>query len=64
MVVFGRSSRRVAATSVVFAVSVAGCASAAGMAVADPQPMPDRWMPTPPTLTSWSPMPDRLNCLR
>ncbi len=43
MVVFGLSARRVVATFEVFAVSVASCAYGAGVAVADPQPMPDRW---------------------
>ncbi|WP_285034464.1 hypothetical protein [Mycolicibacterium sp. lyk4-40-TYG-92] len=43
MLVFGLSSRRLAATAVVFAVSVASCGYGAGIAIADPQPMPDRW---------------------
>ena len=43
MVVFGLSSRRLVAMAVMFAVSVVSCAYGAGVAAADPQPMPDRW---------------------
>jgi len=43
MVVFGLSSRRVAAPPSVFAVSADLCGFVSGAAAADPQPMPDRW---------------------
>ncbi|MCX8553948.1 MULTISPECIES: hypothetical protein [Mycobacteriaceae] len=43
MAAFGVSARRLMTASTLFAASVVACVCAAGVVIADPQPMPDRW---------------------